>query len=361
MSDNHARALAQEAGLVWLEGHRDAAGIVGETTEHDLFTRAIVLDAFAAGAADREDKIAALKEALWAGCELLIEAAVRFREYETHHRAKLEDPDDFATFAGRDAALDRNAPTLAKAERNAEIAGRIETWLAASVVIPHPIIGLALSLCQDLNELIESSEGVTGLHRNGDVAPWDSLTEGGAFESWLGSFDRLKAALDQMPDAALPRPSINPADALRHVAELVGDDLGLEVDHASFDQGAAYLDELVLVPADEGVPIPVIERTIVRPRPLPAYLGPHGDEEPLRRSNVRDPSAPGLMDPEVVEGLLAAAGGGEPGARSRPSMSMILPDTREAAFIITTPDPDFSPALPVMVNGYLFYPAPRAN
>lgn len=38
-------------------------------------------------------------------------------------------------------------------------------------------------------ELIESSHGVTGLHLNGDVAPWDELLTGGRFEAWLIDFD----------------------------------------------------------------------------------------------------------------------------------------------------------------------------
>lgn len=36
--------------------------------------------------------------------------------------------------------------------------------------------------------LIDDSYGVTGLHLNGDVAPWDSLLEGGYFEDWLRDF-----------------------------------------------------------------------------------------------------------------------------------------------------------------------------
>lgn len=59
------------------------------------------------------------------------------------------------------------------------------------------IVGLALSLVQDIGELIGNSEGVAGLHMNGDVAPWASLTEGGEFGAWLGSFDRLRDALDK--------------------------------------------------------------------------------------------------------------------------------------------------------------------
>lgn len=43
--------------------------------------------------------------------------------------------------------------------------------------------------CRSINDLIESSEGVAGLHLNGDVASWGSLRVGGRFESWLIEFD----------------------------------------------------------------------------------------------------------------------------------------------------------------------------
>lgn len=36
-----------------------------------------------------------------------------------------------------------------------------------------------------LHDLIDDSEGVVGLHLNGDVAPWEELMEGGRFEEWL--------------------------------------------------------------------------------------------------------------------------------------------------------------------------------
>lgn len=40
-------------------------------------------------------------------------------------------------------------------------------------------------LTNDIMELIESSEGVYGLHLNGDPAAWNELLAGGRFEGWL--------------------------------------------------------------------------------------------------------------------------------------------------------------------------------
>lgn len=37
-----------------------------------------------------------------------------------------------------------------------------------------------------ITDLINDSEGVYGLHLNGDPAPWVELTLGGRFEEWIG-------------------------------------------------------------------------------------------------------------------------------------------------------------------------------
>ena len=41
--------------------------------------------------------------------------------------------------------------------------------------------------------LIGQSEGVTGLHMNGDVAYWSELEEGGRFDEWLLDFNIAEA------------------------------------------------------------------------------------------------------------------------------------------------------------------------
>lgn len=70
------------------------------------------------------------------------------------------------------------------------------------------VAGLALSLVQDLGELIDNSRGVYGLHLNGDPAPWEELTAGGRFEAWLSSFDRIKAELDKRESRAAKTASV---------------------------------------------------------------------------------------------------------------------------------------------------------
>ena len=40
-----------------------------------------------------------------------------------------------------------------------------------------------------VSALIDESQGVGGLHMNGDFAPWSELRTGGRFETWLAQFD----------------------------------------------------------------------------------------------------------------------------------------------------------------------------
>tara|TARA_R110000851_G_scaffold88070_1_gene192173 strand:- start:2283 stop:2477 length:195 start_codon:yes stop_codon:yes gene_type:complete len=44
----------------------------------------------------------------------------------------------------------------------------------------------------DFLELIDNSDGVAGLHLNGEVAEWSTLLEGGNFEEWLINLSRAK-------------------------------------------------------------------------------------------------------------------------------------------------------------------------
>ena len=47
-----------------------------------------------------------------------------------------------------------------------------------------------------VEDLINDSHGVTGLHLNGDVAPWDELRRGGRYEDWLIDFDVALGHID---------------------------------------------------------------------------------------------------------------------------------------------------------------------
>lgn len=62
--------------------------------------------------------------------------------------------------------------------------------------------------------LVSESDGVAGLHKNGDVASWLTLCSGGRFEEWCGVFDDAAAMLatapKEMDDAANELPVDHP-------------------------------------------------------------------------------------------------------------------------------------------------------
>lgn len=51
------------------------------------------------------------------------------------------------------------------------------------------------NLVEAVDVLTAESDGVYGLHRNGDPAPWGELTVGGQFEAWLLALEDARAAL----------------------------------------------------------------------------------------------------------------------------------------------------------------------
>lgn len=65
----------------------------------------------------------------------------------------------------------------------------------AHLIAAAPSLYKALhDLLNDLSALMSGSEGVAGLHLNGDLAPWTELEPGGQFEH-LGAIDSAFAAL----------------------------------------------------------------------------------------------------------------------------------------------------------------------
>jgi hypothetical protein len=42
--------------------------------------------------------------------------------------------------------------------------------------------------------VIDTSDGVVGLHKNGAIAPWDDLLSGGRYEEWLREFSEAVKA-----------------------------------------------------------------------------------------------------------------------------------------------------------------------
>jgi hypothetical protein len=83
---------------------------------------------------------------------------------------------------------------------------RVVSPAARSVSAPAPADGTALSALQtlvgELDSLMDGSEGVAGLHKNGDIAPWGDLMSDGAYP-WLGSLDDARRIASARPVAEL--------------------------------------------------------------------------------------------------------------------------------------------------------------
>ncbi len=54
-------------------------------------------------------------------------------------------------------------------------------------------LATAREALEAVQQLMNGSYGVIGLHLNGDVAPWHSLLKGGQFEEWLIKFSEWEA------------------------------------------------------------------------------------------------------------------------------------------------------------------------
>lgn len=50
-------------------------------------------------------------------------------------------------------------------------------------------------LTRDIEELISETDGVAGLHLNGEAAPWCDLRKGGPFQEWLMSLDEAPTTI----------------------------------------------------------------------------------------------------------------------------------------------------------------------
>ncbi len=62
-------------------------------------------------------------------------------------------------------------------------------------------IVILLKAVAAVQNLIDNSKGVAGLHLNGDVADWDSLLKDGKYEEWLADFSTAMLVLPDQPSS----------------------------------------------------------------------------------------------------------------------------------------------------------------
>lgn len=141
MSDSLARA--RESALEWLSGYDpgDGHGLVAQQAldPGSMFTQPVVVDAYVAGANQASDEWAVERATgqrqLDDATALMTEAAQLLRGYEAHHRKRATE-----------GSCNTSAMSLAKAERNALMAARLEAWLAGEdhypVAVPRDTTGM---------------------------------------------------------------------------------------------------------------------------------------------------------------------------------------------------------------------------
>jgi hypothetical protein len=88
----------------------------------------------------------------------------------------------------------------AQAAANADYAARVLASIDTALV--KELVEAAARVAADVADLAAHSEGVAGLHMNGDLAPWESLLDGGEFGTWLGSVAELEEVIAKMKEGA---------------------------------------------------------------------------------------------------------------------------------------------------------------
>ena len=125
-------------------------------------------------------------EALKAECERLTANPADHRYWEGRYRD--EATENTQLWVEREKLRDILSKVAAAVGASANPNCSLEFMgeIPAEVAMVVSKLRKAVAAVQDL---IDHSGGVAGLHQNGDVAPWHDLRQGGASESWLIDFD----------------------------------------------------------------------------------------------------------------------------------------------------------------------------
>lgn len=213
-------------------------------------------------------------------------------------------------------------------------------------------------LISDIECLANNSGGVHGLHKNGDLAPWPELMEGGDFSSWLGdAMATGRAALAPHLDGT-PQVSIGPAVDITTVgelaalkAELMEDGYDREGEIAALILDHSYVDPernlgRVLRECDFGATARAILARCSQP-PAAAPAASDGEREELARELEKQaddyddlyPPAESLKLYRAAELLRAPAPVAVPVAVSEPPAPMEWPELpEEPRLVVKYPD-----------------------
>ena len=89
---------------------------------------------------------------------------------------------------------------VAEIKESREYALALQQELKDRAAKSDPIVAASKRVLHDIDDLVANSEGVSGLHMNGEVADWQSIMSGGSFGAWLESVEILRAALPEVKE-----------------------------------------------------------------------------------------------------------------------------------------------------------------
>jgi len=136
---------------------------------------------------DGADRIAALE------AEIARLTAERDRFEAALGRACLVGGTTYLLERAEKAEAERDAAILAV--EMSEAAAFSAGYEAAADARQADLAKAAITALHDIDDLVANSEGVSGLHLNGDIAPWSEIMDGGAHGAWLQSVERLREAI----------------------------------------------------------------------------------------------------------------------------------------------------------------------
>ena len=120
-------------------------------------------------------------------CKLQDIDAKRLMEISERHnrRAETAEADLSTAQAALSTCREDNKSLYDQGLHNCREGEKWKQSAATAQTMNDKLTGVATKLSQQLHALIEESEGVAGLHLNGNLAPWHTLIIEGEFEDWL--------------------------------------------------------------------------------------------------------------------------------------------------------------------------------
>ena len=175
----------------WTDHEAEIARLTADLAE----SRAYALAQFFAG---RDAKMSKKPERIWARPDYNECWHKRLEEEDVEYvRADL-----YAAQAAEIARLTAERDAAILAVEMSEAAAFSAGYEAGAEAHQAALVAAVIAALHDIDDLVANSKGVSGLHLNGDMAPWSEIMDGGAYGAWLQSVERLREAIRAMTPPA---------------------------------------------------------------------------------------------------------------------------------------------------------------